>query len=76
MRDHTGTSPGAEEARFVTAFARVASADLAVVWAIGLTRPAYPRGLPTTHCMRRFPSAVSTPICASWRLQGFRPTVG
>ena len=46
-RDHTGTTPGAEEARFVVAYARVASADLAV-WAIGLTRPAYPRGLPTT----------------------------
>ena len=52
-RDHTGTTPGAEEARFVAAYARVASADLAM-WTIGLTRPPYPRGLPTTDRMCRF----------------------
>ena len=73
-RDHTGTTPGAEEACFVAAYARVAFAGLAV-WAIGLTRPAYPRGLPTTDCMHRFTSTVSTSIRASWRLQGFRLTV-
>ena len=28
-RDHTGTTPGAEEARFVAAYARMASANLA-----------------------------------------------
>ena len=40
--DDAGTTPGAEEARFVAAYARVAAADLAA-WVIGLTRPAYPR---------------------------------
>ena len=73
--EHTGTTPGAEEARFVVAYARVYSADLAV-WANGLTRPTYPRSLPTPECMHRFTPAVSTSIRASWRLQAFRPTVG
>ena len=59
--DHTGTIPGAEETRGVVAYARVASADLARR-AIGSTRPAFTRGLPTTACMHRFISAVSTSI--------------
>ena len=73
-RDHTGNTPGAEEALFVVTYVKVASADLAV-GAIGLTRLTYPRGLPTSHCMRRFTPAVSMSIRASWRLQGFRPMV-
>ena len=39
-RDHTETIPGAEEARGVAAYARVASADLARR-VIGVTRPAH-----------------------------------
>ena len=36
-RDHIGSTPSAEEARFVAAYARVAFANLAG-WAIDLTR--------------------------------------
>ena len=74
-RGHTGTTPGAEEARFLVVYATVACADLAVC-AIGLTRPAYPRGLPTTDCMRPFTPAVSASKRASWQLQGCKTTVG
>ena len=49
-RDHTRTTPGAEETRFVAAYANVASENLAR-WAIGLIRPAYLRGLPITDCV-------------------------
>ena len=62
-RDHTGIIPGAEEARGVAVYARVASADRAGR-AIGVTRPAYTRGLPITACMHRSTSAVSTSIRA------------
>ena len=61
--DHTGTIPGAEEARGAAAYARVASAELAGR-VIGFTHPAYTRGLPTTACMHRFTSVISTSIRA------------
>ena len=65
-RDHIGTTLDIEEARFVAgyAYALVASAHLAV-WTICLTRPTYPRSLPTTDCMRRFTPTVFTSIRAS-----------
>ena len=69
-RDDTRRSGGP----FVAAYARVASADLAG-WAVGLTRPAYIRGLPTTACMQlfTFTGAMSTRPLSRYHCS--RPTV-
>ena len=67
MRDYTGTTPGAEEARLIAACVRVNSAILSGR-TIGLIRLAYPWGLPTTDCMLCLNPAVSMSTRASWRL--------
>ena len=56
----TYTTPGAVEARYVAANALMASADLAALVLFFRCYAPPPRGLPTTHRMRRSTPAFST----------------